>query len=198
MRRLEVDVRSFGSGALVDALVEATLVAVSVGAWPMLEAVHFGPMARRELQRGQLVELESLKNAVPSVTTTADALFLMAETPSLEVLTLPAGAQVAGGLGRRTELRTDQANLIGQLDECVVQVTGERVSKVAVRIENELDRWWLTDLAARAASENAMGQRPWRNPLRVNGRERVRAQLRGGDLLEVVPGLRVQFHAPVS
>lgn len=186
IRSLEFDVRSFGSGALVDGAVEAVLETLAKGRWPMLNTLHFGAMARTELQRRQQVLFDAFKLTTPSLSTVQP--FRMAENPSLEVLTVPEGVTLNVPMHVRVPLDSQRASLIGSIDECLIVARGEPVSRLALQFESELDRWWVTDLAARRTDEAT---------LKINERFGARAQLRGGDLLELVPGLRVQFHLPL-
>ncbi len=190
MRALEVDVRSFGSGALVDAYVESVLEQLATGRWPMLERVVFGPMARRELQRPQLIALEALKARVGALKTTADQLFVMAQGASLAITSVPQGVTLNVPTTEPVQLNPHRSNLVGGINDCLVVALGAPVSTLAVQFENELDRWWVTDLAA------TLGVTINRS-MKVNGRAQKRAQLRDGDLLELVPNLRVRFHLPM-
>ena len=156
----------------------------------MLERVVFGPMARRELQRPQLIALEALKARVGALKTTADQLFVMAQGASLAITSVPQGVTLNVPTTEPVQLNPHRSNLVGGINDCLVVALGAPVSTLAVQFENELDRWWVTDLAA------TLGVTINRS-MKVNGRAQKRAQLRDGDLLELVPNLRVRFHLPM-
>lgn len=190
LRELELDLWSFGPTSLDETTLGFMLSQLARLPFPALEVLRVGPLAPTHRLHLPPEVFDGLRAAFPRLTTTASTLFTYAERASLELLAAPKAVTCDLPVGERRAL-TEPANFVGPLADCAVQLRapdGHEASKVAVRVEQRQQRWWLDDLAAQA--------RPFAlvQPVRVNGRETVSCVLRDGDRLELAPGVLFQFH----
>ncbi len=191
-RSLDVDARSFGSGAQVDEFVTGVLStlagAPSGQAWPSLRELRFGPMARHALTTQQMALFEQVRAKAPGLATTGERCFAMfdLEHPTLELVSLPRSVTASVAVGQRVSLHARRPNLVGASSDCVLELRANSPVRLVARFEAELDRWWFTDVVRASRFERHL-HGPLPDPVRVNGIDRERAQLRDGDLLQLLP-----------
>lgn len=173
LEELEIDVRSFGTGAFLEAHLELMLAALGrPGGPPGLRVLRLGPLDRHLLTPGHWRLFDDVRAAHHALTTTRDTLCFDARDASLECLAVPGGVTVGLAPGERRRLTGGAARLIGPLEGCPVP---------GLRLTHEGGSWWLADQRGHP-------------PLRVNGRAVYEVQLRDGDVLEPAPGLLLRFH----
>ncbi len=192
LTHLEVDVRSFGSGTRESVDLEQVLdTLVAQPGLPWLEALRLGPLLNVEVLLEHRDRYAAVQRRRPRLTTPLERVGLRNGHATLEVLSAPVDVVVRPQVGSTIGLVREASNLVGQLEECAVQVLapeGHPASRLAVRIDDENGRWVAEDLAAQAGVHGAREA-----PLKVNGRELVMAHVRDGDVLEPTPGLLVRL-----
>lgn len=182
--QLELDVGSFGSGLRLAGECERALdVLERMPAPKWLESVRFGPVdAPVDVVTQRWPKIRVVH---PQIRTATERALIISTHGSLEVVSAPPGVRVRPAPSKSVGLSPLGQNVVGQLDEAVVQVVppeGHALSGVALTFEAYEGRWQVMEFGTVLDGRG----------LRMNGREVSATQLRDGDVLSL-EGLVLRF-----